>query len=240
MLVAIESFTPYRLALLACCRVMLGLFCSSARLEDSYSIPPTEVAFYIFMLVSSCDFRSACAFRAVTLDAESRGSCYDCCDKNDGHLLLWVLFSTCSWNLVLGFAATFSFFDEADSCTARAAIEQRTAPELQWLRQNVFPKYQGHAVERNPRIQRRCTSPSPTVRAAKAEQQGQSSEHSCCSEGIKSEASHDRLCAREAGSETSGICNHQVLCIQSAFCSGIMYDAVRLGPALRNTATLCR
>ncbi|CAM9478531.1 unnamed protein product [Ectocarpus fasciculatus] len=30
--------------------VMLGLFCSSARLEDSYSIPPTEVAFYIFML----------------------------------------------------------------------------------------------------------------------------------------------------------------------------------------------
>ncbi|CAM9542529.1 unnamed protein product, partial [Ectocarpus sp. 12 AP-2014] len=29
---------------------MLGLFCSSARLEDSYSIPPTEVIFYIFML----------------------------------------------------------------------------------------------------------------------------------------------------------------------------------------------
>lgn len=62
MVVAIETFTPFRFALFACCRVMLGLFCSSARLEDGYRIPPTEVAFYIFMLVSSCDFWSACVF----------------------------------------------------------------------------------------------------------------------------------------------------------------------------------
>lgn len=115
VLVAMESFTPCHLALLACCRVMLGLFCSSARLEDSYSIPPTEVAFYIFMLVSSCGFRSVCVFRAVTLDAERRVNICSTivATKMMVILLPWVFFSTCGWSLVLRFAATFCFFTKA-------------------------------------------------------------------------------------------------------------------------------